>query len=210
MEAGLARQIRDARQNVVAIQKRFGGGEPDWKVAGTFLDCGANIGEVTRAAADLFARVVAIEAHPDTAKVLRERTRHLRNVTVKTAAVSNVSGQMFYVSSPSHCAIGSTARAIPRRGKSDYYKRVKSVALADLILQWEPIAIKLDIEGSEFDALADIVLPARVVFMVVEFHGKADRIEPIVRGIVKQGFEASGFKANSTYTLQTVKFERKS
>lgn len=204
-----ARQIRDARRNVVAIQKRFGDGEPNWKETGTFLDCGANIGEVTRAAADLFVRVVAVEAHPETAKVLRDRTRRLKNVIVKTAAVSNVTGRMFYVSSPSHCAVGTTARSVPRRDMADYYKRVKSVSLADLIKAWEPVAIKMDIEGSEFDALATITLPPSVQYMIVEFHGKPDRIGPIIKHLQRQGYGVDGYKPKSSYTLQTVKFERR-
>jgi FkbM family methyltransferase len=204
----LYKQIRDARRNVVAIRKRFGSDGHDWKVAGTFLDCGANIGEVSRAAAEIFDKVIAIEAHPDTAKVLRERTKGYKNVTVRNAAVSNVTGKTFHVSSPSYCSIGATARETPRRDDKAYYRRVKSVALQDLILEFDPVAIKIDIEGSEFDALRDLRLPDRVTYLVVEFHGLPSRIAPIVAHICAQGYRAEGFSDKTSYTLQTVKFER--
>lgn len=201
MRNDLTSQMKDARKNVNAIKKVADGG--------TFLDCGANIGEVSAAASEHFKKVVAVEAHPDTAKVLRSRVKALKNVEVLNLAVSNVTGQTFFVSSPSYCAIGATARAAPRRKEEGYYRKVKTVSLLDLMRKYRPSVVKIDIEGSEFDALSFISVPEFVEHMIVEFHSGPERIAPIVASIKRQGFKATGFKAETTWKMQTIDFSRR-
>jgi hypothetical protein len=97
---------------------------------------------------------------------------------------------------------------VPRRSDPKYYKKVKTIALAELIREYNPTCVKIDIEGSEFEALKGIRLPLSLRFIVVEFHGKPERIDPILRGIERQGYAVAGYNPQSRYTLQTIKFDR--
>ena len=70
----------------------------------TVVDVGANVGNVTVAAADVVGdsgRVVAYEPGHAAAQLLRERCRQRACVEVRQTAVSNVCGHMFFFVDPS-------------------------------------------------------------------------------------------------------------
>lgn len=59
---------------------------------GAAVDCGAWVGGWSRALAQVFAKVVSIEANPDSARCVRKNIAHCENVTVVNAAVGEVQG----------------------------------------------------------------------------------------------------------------------
>lgn len=160
----LRRQVADSRTNVRLIRTHWAGG-------GTLLDLGANIGEVALGCADLFDQVVAVEAHPETFLVAQERTRHEPRVRLLLAAVAATGGLSYFVSSPSPCSLGATARPRPRLRRPDYYRVVQTVALRDLVTP-DVTVVKMDIEGLEYECLDGFCMPAAVRLLVVECHSR--------------------------------------
>jgi len=163
----LHKQLADAKRNIRLVRKLGVRG-------GTLLDLGANIGEVAIQCADLFDQIVAVEAHPSTAAIAIRRIKDKGhcNITVINAVVSNKSGIDYFVSSPSIASTGATARLRKRLKAEGYYHTVRSISLRQLVQQFHPRFIKMDIEGSEWDVLDDDDLYLwGVEWMAVEFHG---------------------------------------
>src|SRR5215469_3366701 len=177
------KQIADARQNV-AIVRTFGGG-------GTLLDLGANIGEVSIRCADMFDCIVAVEAHPDTTRVLLQRIWDAdlaAKIITYNAVVAVKSGVSFFVSSPSEYSTGATARRVMRlKDRPKYYREVNSISLRYFIGRYRPRCIKMDIEGSEWDCLLDERLSLKgVKHLVVEFHGLSNPLRRANLGNVER------------------------
>jgi FkbM family methyltransferase len=129
----------------------------------TVLDLGANIG-----ASALFfrrrypaARIVAVEASPTLAKILRDNTRQLR-VDVRHCAVAASDGAVnFYESRESWS--GSTTRG------DGAPTTVPAVRLDDLL--HHPVdLLKIDVEGAEFDVLPASRRLHRVNTIIGEIH----------------------------------------
>jgi len=114
------------------------------------IDLGPFIGTFSLAAAGAGARVLAVEASPLSAGLLRASAvqNAFQTFHVAHAAVSDVPGSVeFFVDGPfGHIASGTS----PSSG------RVLSLRVSDLVdeLGWEKIAfIKMDVEGSEIRAI---------------------------------------------------------
>jgi FkbM family methyltransferase len=88
-------------------------------------------------------------------------------------AVTNRIGTM-YVSTPG-LSISATVRPTKRLQNcaEDYYRPVTTVALGTLLLKHNPSTVKLDIEGSEYDAIANTTKSEwnGVKNLYIEFHG---------------------------------------
>lgn len=164
MKENLAKELADARSNARYL--------PMYGRGGTFLDCGSNIGEVSRMASEYFDSVIAIEAHPETFARGVERCRHLNNIKFINAAVWSENGNLMFVSSPEN-STGATARPQKRlKGAGeDYYKQVESVSFSDLINCYSPRVIKMDIEGAEYEVLNSTNLNIECEWISIEFHG---------------------------------------
>lgn len=173
------REIADARP-MVNFAEKYGG-------AGTFLDLGANVGHVSFAAAKVFDKVVAVEAHPHTFARLKEKLTGT-GATAINAAVFNESGQKMFISTPGH-STSATARKIPRlKGKSNYYAEIQSIKAQDLIDKYKPRVVKMDIEGCEYDIIPNTNFHS-VEAMAIEYHGgKMDRINQCDEWLKNQGF----------------------
>jgi FkbM family methyltransferase len=145
---------------------------------GTFLDLGANVGEVSIRLADRFDAVVAVESHPDTALAATRRIAAAGlcpKVTVIEGAVHSTAGIEMFASTPRY-STGSTVRAKRRMtGRDDYYKSVKTIAIQNLVDWCRPRVIKMDIEGCEYDCLDSIVVPPYLEHVVIEFHGATSK-----------------------------------
>jgi FkbM family methyltransferase len=200
----LTKQIKDARQNVIAIQALGDGGN--------LLDLGANIGEVSIHCAPQFDKVFAVEAHPDTCEILKARVPD--KVTVINAAAAAESGLIRFASSPSPCATGCTVRDTKRRKAEGYYKEVVTMSFDSLMKASRARLIKMDIEGSEYECLDGAIIPDHVKVIVVEFHNLTNEarrrdLQAIVDGLAGQGFSTrSPLKLNPNTQNETVIFVR--
>jgi len=208
----LDKQIKDARRNALIVA-RFPPG-------GALLDLGANIGEVSITCAHRFDQVWAVEANPDTFRVMKRRIAEAElseKIITINAVVAPESGKTYFVSRPSKCAIGSSARAQMRRKNTNgYYKKVTTIALEELLATSGARCVKMDIEGSEFECLANFTFPEFVRHFVVEFHGVATRPKRDQLFAIVNRLAASGLRLTSKlppknkiwYGLQTCVFER--
>jgi len=152
------------------------------------VDCGANIGLSTIWFKHRYpgAQILAFEADPVIAGVLERNVKQLGlvSVHVERAAVTGNAGS---VSFRSDGAIGG-------RVTSGQGTRIASVRLTDCLA--EPVdLLKLDIEGSEFDVIADLCASGKIRLVrniVCEVHGRAEHAAPI--GTLWQNLTQAGFR----------------
>lgn len=184
----LAREIAMAKGNITRLQNAGTGG--------TLLDLGANVGEVSIRLADRFDRVIAVEAHPLTAARARARVEEAGlndKIVVIQAVVHSVAGVGMFVSTPGF-STSVTARTKPRLKKDlSYYQKVASVAFQDLVDEYRPRVIKMDIEGGEYDCLETFRANVELEHVVVEFHSASSvngfaRLLTCGRNLNRQGF----------------------
>jgi len=132
------------------------------------IDAGANIGLATIYFKKAFprARIDAFEADPRIAEVLRTNVASfdLDDVTVHHAAVSDRTSNLQFVSS------GADGGHVARATEQEKTVSVPAVRLRDWLE--EPIdLLKMDVEGSESDIIADCRLQLRNVSrLFVEYH----------------------------------------
>jgi FkbM family methyltransferase len=200
-EEKIAREIRDAKSNT-RFMKLYGHG-------GTFLDLGANIGEVSLMASKQFDLVVGIEAHPHTFSRAVERTKDVEKIRMINAAVAAESGGKFYISTPEH-STGATAREKPRLKKDEYYEIVSGIGINELLENYRPRVIKMDIEGSEYDVIKAANFPDCAEFISVEFHGTrgpvgTENFDAAKTRLAKQGF-AMIHPSSIEYPIKTLYF----
>lgn len=159
------RELKDARSNTKHLAL-FGSG-------GTFLDLGANIGQVSIDAAPQFYRVVSIEAHPHTFDRALNRIKESghSNISIFLGAVAAESGHDMFVSTPKF-STGATARKSARlkNPEEGYYHRVPSIGINELIEKYAPRVIKMDIEGAEYEVIEGMRIAPNLEWLSVEFH----------------------------------------
>jgi len=164
------------------------------KQGDTCMDCGANVGVVTKQLAATGATVHAYEPDPDTFRQLRENVDHLPNVSLHQVALGSKPGHATL--RRVHEALGtpqqrSQASSIyfsdPEQFVEDGVK-VEQRAFAEEVarLGGNVALVKMDIEGAEFDILPQIFAdPARQGFdaLFVETH---ERMTPSQIPVVAQ------------------------
>lgn len=136
--------------------------------APVIVDCGGNIGFTVLRFKQLYpeSRVTVYEADPAICRVLKEnvRTLGLVGVEVVCAGVWCEDGEMDFV------AEGGDGGRLVEGGNA----RVRTIRLADRLK--DPVdLLKLDIEGAEWEVLADLCDSGaldRVSHLIVEFHGR--------------------------------------
>lgn len=192
----LDRAITDAKTNIAHLRK-FGAG-------GTFLDAGANIGEVANQAAKQFDKVIAIEAHPITYRIACKRIE-ADNVELLNKAVWSSNDEVLFASTPGQ-STGSTTRPTKRLKNcaSDYYHNVVSVNFQDLLDEHKPRVIKIDIEGAEFEVLKDCRFNKECEFVTVEFHGVTSEKKYEEYSRCRRNLEQQGFKAIYPSALDNI------
>ncbi|PWT94732.1 MAG: hypothetical protein C5B55_02245, partial [Blastocatellia bacterium] len=149
------------------------------------LDCGANIGITVLHYKRLYpkARIVAFEPDKEICKVLRKNliANDADNVEVVEAAVWTTTGQHSFLSEG---ADGS--RLVEQGGRKSATNEysVKTVRLADYLETGSVDFVKLDIEGSELEVLADCAdRLANIDQMVIEFHLMNDAPQSVVQAL---------------------------
>jgi FkbM family methyltransferase len=113
------------------------------------LDIGAGIGEETVVFSHLAARVISIEAHPDTFNAFTETVRRsgLQNVTPVNCAITDKDGTVFISDQPEHLAnsvVGGGNIPIPARSLSSLCTEF-GIGHIDFL--------KMNIEGAELLAV---------------------------------------------------------
>lgn len=185
----LYRRRKGARHAAIWQARRFIRGLPD---GGLMVDCGANVGDVSRLFLDKGYTVHAFEPDPDARAALERRLGDRPGLTIHAAAVSDTAGEMVL-----HRMSGGLDGTI----SSSLYRRdvhaggdTATVPVVDLFAfiasLGRPVdVLKLDIEGAEVPVL-EAMLAARhdrrIGHVLVETHEKfspdfAARIEAIRR-----------------------------
>ena len=117
----------------------------------TFIDGGAHIGMTSRAVSPYFKKIIAFEPMDLTFELLRLNTRNTENIEIRKAALFNVTSNRKisfgkgYVSGASLEPVGET-----------HVSQMVSTTTLDEELKGERfknLVVKLDVEGSEFNAL---------------------------------------------------------
>jgi FkbM family methyltransferase len=141
------------------------------RAGGTLLDIGGNIGAVSRwwlkNGGD---KVVAVEPEPENATILRKNLEEFgdRASVYEAAAVNRNAPKTLNLFLNNGINKGAhTIRETRGRGTVE----VSTVQLFDLIEEHQPDAVKIDIEGGEFQLIDEILsLPEKVTRFAIEYH----------------------------------------
>ena len=125
------------------------------------LDVGANIGDFTLLASLKAKKVIAIEPNPDTFAVLLKNASSLGNVTLINKAVGD-----------SHRFVRIEGDGVGARIADDSKGAIEMDRIDNLLdsLSVSPTILKMDIEGSEFNALNEEKFLSHVRRAVIETH----------------------------------------
>lgn len=189
------KERQDALTSIRLIRKNV------FSPQGTFLDLGANIGEVSIAALTFgFDRVVAVEAHPSTFKRLVKRTKGYSQIETIHGAVLDVDGKIVNVSSPENSTGAGVQFGTMRKDRPrGYFRLVESIGFAGLVKRTKPSFIKMDIERSEYPALRGFVPPKSLLGILIEFHSPNSVAKFAEQKAIEQAFKKEGFAR--TYPL---------
>ena len=163
------------------------------------LDCGANIGMAALFFVARFpaARVVSVEPHPQTFRLLEANTRPLLGVECIEAAVTEHGGPVRLYSPPGDGAslVSSTDRAWGGSATT----HVAGLRLSELIGAYGPDIdlLKLDVEGAEYGLLRECGPTGAlrgVREVVLEYHrveSEPGGCEMLLRMLRQNGFDAA-------------------
>jgi FkbM family methyltransferase len=164
------------------------------------VDCGANIGTAVLFFKAVWpdAEVHAYEADPVTFAQLVRTIEHngLRGVTPVNAVVGAVAGSTAFYSSPADP--GSLTGSVDPSWGGAIRQELPAVRLSQQLN--EPVdLLKLDIEGAEYDVVADLVESGAIRWVreaAIEHHVLPGRPDALTR--MKAALEAAGFDVQET------------
>ena len=158
----------------------------------TIVDCGSNIGMSILLFKSLWpkSRITGIEASPEMFRFLKENVKQLHGVTVMNKAVSYRRGQMAFYTNPS--SLNSSTNALRSGGEEIF---VEAAPLSDFIAGSVDL-LKIDIEGSEMGAFAELEASGRLPLirqMFIEYHhhlpGESHRLSSFLERLERGGFD---------------------
>lgn len=153
--------------------------------APVWLDLGANIGTFSLKATTSGCRVVAYEPEPENFNILVENTRGLSVTPVKAAIVasSDKSTQPLYLCKGDYNKYRHTLTKIRGRLTIDVDVHI----FKDVLDQFRPNGVKMDIEGAEIDILDSMTTwPTHVTHLVFEYSFDRDRSITRFKKIIDQ------------------------
>jgi FkbM family methyltransferase len=163
-----------------------------------FLDCGANLGLWSIAAARVIRdpeRVVALEAGSRTfAKLIANWVANDRSFTVLNRALSDVTDSkvLFYGSEEDHASATLVEKLMPEDAQPEI---ITTVSLLDLVRDRMPsdtgdalVFVKLDIEGMERQVLATID-PKQHAKLVILYEDHGNNKSHTTAFLLERGFE---------------------
>lgn len=159
------------------------------------IDCGANLGVITKILGRNGATVHAFEPNPDAFRVLAEQTRGMANVHLHPEAVLDRAREMTlflhvnYKLNPERFSSRSSLIAEKRNVDAAGGVKVKVIDLVEFILKLDgPVKLlKIDIEGAEYDLLNGLIDRGaidRVDQVFVETHAHAiPSLQPVDKAL---------------------------
>ncbi len=161
---------------------------------GTFVDVGANNGVYSYTALRSFARVVAIEAHPDLTAPLRRILGH--RGMVLPLALSDAAGEAtLWVPRQGRMDV-TTRSSLDQQANPGFPMRPVQVAVAtlDALAIERPAVLKIDVEGHEFSVLSGAVETLKrykpVCIVEVEERHNAGGVARAFAFFARLGYEA--------------------
>ncbi len=127
---------------------------PTLPKAGTCVDIGANIGNHSLAFAPHFARVIALEPHPRTFRLLELNVELATNVTPLNVGASTESAVITVSQDPLNYAATSIGKAGAAGAVKVQFRLVRLDDIAEIAAAESIPFIKIDVEGHEKEALS--------------------------------------------------------
>ena len=161
-----------------------------------FWDIGANIGFYSLMLRSNFSKIVAVEPNPETATILRRRTRDTDNIKILELALSNTNGPvLLYTKKEKFCLAGFNNKNGSDSLLSQIDYKSSRDPSNDRIVQNRPSIqvmqrrfddlnmgtvdlVKIDVEGAEFLVLEGMranIKEHRIKRMMVELHNKENK-----------------------------------
>jgi len=136
------------------------------------IDCGSNYGTSLVFFKNLYpnAKIIGIEADPNIFNMLRKNINHrnYQDISLINKAVSNKKGLVKFFSE------GADGGRIHKMDESKKLFEVETITLDDIIHEYIDF-IKMDIEGSETDAICSIKKIDYVDKIFIEYHSFVDQ-----------------------------------
>ena len=198
-----------------------------WKVmkqihGDLFVDIGANQGVYSLGLRKNFRHVIAFEPNPSTLQILLEKTKSMRNITIKELALSDHEGTtQFYPNTDNGMGAADTIlpvfhyrpdHPVDGRPLDDTYVGKDPIwvktSTYDRTIRTVAALVKIDVEGAEFlvlQGMTDALEHGRIKRIMIELHDKTmkSRLESILRG-----FQTRWIDSDHLYGIKRGAFEK--
>ena len=154
----------------------------------TFLDIGANIGEFSIGMSHVAQRIIAVEGNPQLSKCLK--VSNILNGGQITVLNQWVVPHNQYGFSPNFTGNLLTTSLVPTLDQSSQ-DQITCVTLSDLLGEFEPSMLKIDIEGLDIDVVLNTekIYFRTVDYLVLEVFSDSSQIEALMSHLNLAGFE---------------------
>lgn len=144
------------------------------------LDLGANIGSISQILYDKYnCRIYCFEPNEIAFKILKKKFIKEKKIKCYNYAISNKNGysklylHVDYKKNPTKLSTASSLLKNKENVNKSTFTRIKTVSIKNLLIKFQKIdLIKIDIEGSEYKILPEIIKKRHKIKKVIcELHG---------------------------------------